>query len=42
MKVFVEYGALTDEKFYEKAEKFLLLKNTKNEYFTNTLPLELL
>ncbi|MDX1905073.1 MAG: molecular chaperone HtpG, partial [Thermonemataceae bacterium] len=32
--LFVKYGMLTDEKFYEKAEKFCLLKNTENQYFT--------
>ncbi|TVR72176.1 MAG: molecular chaperone HtpG [Marinilabiliales bacterium] len=34
LKVFIEYGMLTDEKFYERAEKFTLLKNTGNKYFT--------
>ncbi len=34
LKVFIEYGMLTDEKFYERAEKFTLLKNTENKYFT--------
>ncbi|MGB1102608.1 MAG: molecular chaperone HtpG [Crocinitomicaceae bacterium] len=34
LKVFVEYGMLTDEKFYEKAEKFTLVKNVKGEYYT--------
>lgn len=34
LKVFVEYGMLTEEKFYDKAEKFALLKTTKSEYFT--------
>ncbi len=32
--LFVKYGALTDEKFYEKAKEFLLLSNTNNEKFT--------
>lgn len=32
--VFVKYGMLSDEKFYEKAQKFVLLKNTENEFFT--------
>lgn len=27
LKVFIQYGMLTEEKFYEKAEKFALLKN---------------
>ena len=34
LKVFVEYGMLTEDKFYEKAEKFALLKNTKGEALT--------
>jgi molecular chaperone HtpG len=32
--LFVKYGAISDEKFYEKAKDFLLLTNTKNEHFT--------
>ena len=32
--VFVKYGMLTDDKFYEKAEKFCLLKNTIGEHKT--------
>ncbi len=32
--IFVKYGAISDEKFYEKAKDFILLKNTKEEYFT--------
>ncbi|MBI4646942.1 MAG: molecular chaperone HtpG, partial [Bacteroidia bacterium] len=34
LKLFIEYGMITDEKFYEKAEKFFLLKNTDIKYFT--------
>ena len=34
LKVFVEYGTLTDDKFADKAEKFTLLKNTEGEFFT--------
>ena len=34
IKVFIEYGSITDEKFYEKAQKFFLLKNTDGKYFT--------
>lgn len=34
LKIFVEYGELTDEKFFERAEKFTLLKNSENSYFT--------
>jgi molecular chaperone HtpG len=34
IKIFVQYGMLSDEKFYEKAAKFALLKNTKGKYFT--------
>jgi molecular chaperone HtpG len=32
--LFVKYGALSEEKFYEKAKEFLLLTNTKNEHYT--------
>ena len=34
LKVFIQYGMLSDEKFYEKAEKFALLKNVNGQYFT--------
>jgi molecular chaperone HtpG len=34
IRVFIEYGMITEEKFYEKAEKFALLKNTDGKYFT--------
>jgi molecular chaperone HtpG len=34
LKIFIQYGMLSDEKFYERAEKFVLLKNTDNKYFT--------
>lgn len=34
LKVFIEYGMLTDEKFYERAQKFCLLKNTDGKFFT--------
>jgi molecular chaperone HtpG len=34
ISVFVKYGMLTDDKFYEKAEKFCLLQNTDGNYFT--------
>ncbi len=34
LKIFIEYGMLSDEKFYDRAEKFFLLKNTDNKYFT--------
>jgi molecular chaperone HtpG len=34
LKMFIVYGMITDEKFYEKASKFALLKNTDNKYFT--------
>ena len=32
--LFVKYGTITEEKFYEKAKEFLLLTNTKNEHYT--------
>lgn len=34
LKLFIEYGMLTDEKFYERAEKFALFKNVDGKYFT--------
>lgn len=34
LKLFVEYGMLTDEKFYERAQKFCLLRNTDGKAFT--------
>jgi molecular chaperone HtpG len=33
LKLFIEYGMMTEEKFYEKAEKFALFKNTEGKYF---------
>lgn len=32
--LFVKFGAISDEKFYEKAKDFLLLANVRNEYYT--------
>ena len=34
LRLFIEYGMLTEEKFYDKAEKFFLFKNTDDKYFT--------
>ena len=34
IKLFMEYGYLTDDKFGEKVEKFDLFKNTDGKYFT--------
>lgn len=34
IRVFIEYGMISDEKFYERAEKFALFKNTQGKYFT--------
>lgn len=34
IKVFIEYGMLTEDKFFEKAKDFFLVKNTKGDYFT--------
>ena len=36
LKVFIQYGILTDEKFAEKAQDFMLLKSTDEKYFTPT------
>ncbi len=32
--LFVKYGMISDEKFYEKAKDFVLLKNKEEKYFT--------
>ncbi len=34
LKLFIQYGMLTDEKFYERSSDFFLLKNTEGKYFT--------
>lgn len=34
IKLFIVYGLLSDDKFYEKAIKFNLLKSTNDKYFT--------
>ena len=34
LKIFIEYGMLTEEKFYDRAKKFTLLKNTDGKFFT--------
>ncbi|HKK10767.1 MAG TPA: molecular chaperone HtpG, partial [Bacteroidales bacterium] len=34
IKIFIEYGMISETKFYDRAEKFALLKNTENKYFT--------
>ncbi len=34
LKIFIEYGMLTDEKFSERAESFFLFKNTEGNTFT--------
>ncbi len=34
LKLFIEYGMLTDEKFYKKALKFFFFTNTDNKLFT--------
>lgn len=34
IKVIIEYGMLSEEKFYDKAQKFALYENVKGEYFT--------
>ncbi|MEZ5145733.1 MAG: molecular chaperone HtpG [Bacteroidales bacterium] len=34
IKVFIEYGMISEEKFYERAEKFAMFKNTDGKYFT--------
>ena len=34
INVFVKYGIISDEKFYERAKDFALLKNVDKQYFT--------
>ncbi len=34
LKIFIQYGILTDEKFAEKASDFMLWKNVEGKYFT--------
>ncbi|MDO9580971.1 MAG: molecular chaperone HtpG, partial [Bacteroidales bacterium] len=34
LKLFIEYGMISEEKFYDKASKFALFKNTDDKYFT--------
>ena len=33
LKLFIEYGMLSDEKFYERGQKFALFKTTDDKYF---------
>jgi molecular chaperone HtpG len=34
IKVFIQYGMISEEKFYDRAQKFALLKNIDGKYFT--------
>jgi len=34
LKLFIEYGMMSEEKFHDRAEKFALLKNMDGKYFT--------
>ncbi len=34
LKLFIEYGMLSEEKFYDRAAKFSLVKNIDDKYFT--------
>ncbi len=34
LKLFITFGMITDEKFYERADKFALFKNIDGKYFT--------
>jgi molecular chaperone HtpG len=36
INIFVKYGIISDEKFYDRAKDFSLLKNVDNQYFTFT------
>lgn len=34
IKIFIEYGMISEPKFYDRAEKFCLLKDTKGNFYT--------
>ncbi len=34
IKIFIEYGVISEPKFWERAEKFALLKDTQGKYYT--------
>ncbi len=34
LRIFIEYGMLTEDDFYEKARQFFLLKDTEGKYYT--------
>ncbi|MGE5382370.1 MAG: molecular chaperone HtpG [Omnitrophica WOR_2 bacterium] len=34
IKIFIEYGVISEPKFWERAEKFALLKDTENKFYT--------
>ena len=34
IRIFIEYGMVSDDKFYDRALKFVLLKNTDGKYYT--------
>ncbi len=34
IRIFIMYGIITDDKFFEKAKKYMLYKNTEGKYFT--------
>jgi molecular chaperone HtpG len=34
ISIFVKYGMISDEKFYDRSKEFALLKNTQKKYFT--------
>lgn len=34
IRVFIQYGMISEEKFFDKAKKYMLYKNTEGKYFT--------
>jgi molecular chaperone HtpG len=34
IRVFIQYGMISEEKFFDRAKKFMLYKNTEGKYFT--------
>ncbi|WP_461634221.1 molecular chaperone HtpG [Labilibaculum euxinus] len=34
LRIFIQYGMLTEDKFFDRSKKFMLFKNTEGKYFT--------
>lgn len=42
IKIFIQYGMISEDKFYERGQKYALLKNTEGKYYTVDEYLELI